>query len=177
MSNLYFQTHPLIFTKLFGKPMSNNWFHVETVAERFFRIASRWEVAWTIFPLFRHKRYSFAYKPAIFSFQIHQKSCKGLTKKLPNTNSSTLPNTSNTNNVPSNAPIPPVAPPAPPAASPVPPNGTLPNSLDYLMMNSPLLMRRTLHKQDDTVITTSANYEETMLKQIQPLNPNVEDED
>ena len=36
-----------------------------------------------------------------------------------------------------------------------------------LLMNSPSMIRRTLHRHDDTVIAAASNYEESMLKQIQ----------
>ena len=43
-----------------------------------------------------------------------------------------------------------------------------------LLMNSPLIIRRTLHRHDDTVIAAASNYEESMLKQIQPNKKTVE---
>ena len=36
-----------------------------------------------------------------------------------------------------------------------------------LLMKSPSMIRRTLHRHDDTVIAAASNYEESMLKQIQ----------
>merc|ERR1712051_560059 len=43
-----------------------------------------------------------------------------------------------------------------------------------LLMNSPSMIRRTLHRHDDTVIAAASNYEESMLKQIQPNKKTVE---
>ena len=43
-----------------------------------------------------------------------------------------------------------------------------------LLMNSPSMIRRTLHRHDDTVVAAASNYEESMLKQIQPNKKTVE---
>ena len=43
-----------------------------------------------------------------------------------------------------------------------------------LLMNSPSMIRRTLHRHDDTVIAAASNYGESMLKQIQPNKKIVE---
>ena len=43
-----------------------------------------------------------------------------------------------------------------------------------LLMNSPSMIRRTLHRHDDTVIAAASSYEESMLKQIQTNKKTVE---
>ena len=57
---------------------------------------------------------------------------------------------------------------------PIPATSNLNPSIDLLMMNSPSLIRRTLHRHDDTVVASASNYEESMLKQIQPKQKTVE---
>ena len=61
------------------------------------------------------------------------------------------------------------------AAAPLLVQGSIPvankstnSSIDILMMNSPLRVKRTLHQHDDTVITTSSNYEKSIMKKIHP---------
>ena len=41
------------------------------------------------------------------------------------------------------------------------------SSLDLLYMDSPSVMRRTLHNQDDTVVASHGSYEDSLLKQVQ----------
>ena len=93
-------------------------------------------------------------------YQVHQKSCKGLTVKVvPSSSTSTTP----------------LVPPLLPNSNNQPPqqqnnNSTVPNPTmeSNLDLFSPSLNRRTLHSQDDTVVSnTGPNYQETIIKQMQ----------
>ena len=101
-----------------------------------------------IYDVFRHKRYSFSFQ---FFIQVHQKSCRGkeFAVKVANNQSSPIQQNNSTN------------------------NNTVPKkSLDLLYMNSPSLMRRTLHNQDDTIIASHTTYEDSLLKQVQTKKDN-----
>ena len=81
-------------------------------------------------------------------FQIHQNSCKGLALKQ----QTASPSSSNNNNlqqIQSN------------------PGKQNKSNLDLLYMDSPSVMRRTLHNQDDTVVASHGSYEDSLLKKVQ----------
>ena len=97
-------------------------------------------------------------------FQIHQNSCKGLALKVANNQSSPIqqqtasPSSSSNNN---NLQI---------QANTIQssnPGKQNKSSLDLLYMDSPAVMRRTLHNQDDTVVASHSSYEDSLLKQVQ----------